>query len=172
LFAYENNLMTGTSLSPMVFDADAPLTRGMLAAILYRFAGEPDISGLENPFEDIAEDDWYYGAVIWAAHNGITEGDGGGLFNPGQNITREQIAVMIYRYAQASGLTLPEISGGADFFDAEEISDWAHDAVSAVRRAGIISGKPGGFFDPSGNAARAEAAAILLRFASQLIVES
>ncbi|MCL2099626.1 MAG: S-layer homology domain-containing protein [Oscillospiraceae bacterium] len=159
---YNLGIMSG--VNPGMFGPNSTLTRGMLVTMIYRHAGMPDISGLNNPFTDIPEGEWYTGAVIWAAHNGIIQGVGEDRFAPMQNITREQIAAVIFRYAEAAGFSLPENNGEPDFTDRRDISDWASDAVDAVFKAGIITGRPGGLFDPKNEVTRAEAAAILHRF--------
>ena len=165
MFTYKNGLMSGTSADPVTFSPNMTLTRGMLVTTLYRYSGCPDVSNFANPFGDVAAGLWYSDAVIWAAHNGIVQGVGGNLFAPEQNITREQIAVIMLRYAGAANKILPEIYQAAAFADGRAISDWADEAVMAIRGAGIIFGRPGNLFDPQGIATRAEASAILRRFA-------
>jgi hypothetical protein len=118
---------------------------------------------LANPFFDVPAGLWYSDAVIWAAGNGIVQGVGDNSFAPGEDITREQIAAIMVRYANAAGQTLPEASP-FDFADEETISGWAREAVKIIRQAGIIFGRPGNMFDPQSGVTRAEASAILRRF--------
>ena len=170
MFAYENGLMSGTGTDPMRFSPNMPLTRGTLVTALYRHAGAPDVSGFANPFSDVPEGRWYAGAAVWAANNGIVQGLGGGIFAPERSITREEIAVIMFRYANSAGKPLPYnpgadgFAGFADFADKEAVSEWAGEAAEIIRRAGVIVGRPGNLFDPQGSATRAEAAAILRRF--------
>jgi len=137
----------------------------MVATVLYRHAGQPDISGHTNPFTDVPEGKWYTDAAIWAAENGIAEGKGGGRFIPVENISRQQLARMFFNYYEFLG----EGPVGAwmihvDFEDVEEIADWAMTAVVYCYMRGVITGKPGNMFDPRGTATRAEFATMLLRF--------
>ena len=166
MYVYENGLMSGTGTEPMRFSPNMTLTRGMLVTVLYRHAGMPDISGIANPFDDADAGQWYTDAVIWAADRDIVQGIGGGRFAPEQNITREQIAVIMLRYANAADKILSDVyqEQVPVFADDEIISDWADEAVRAIRQAGIIFGRPDNMFDPQGNATRAEASAILRRF--------
>jgi uncharacterized repeat protein (TIGR02543 family) len=163
-YAYTNGLMVGTSANPMRFSPNAALTRGMVVTVLYRIAGSPDVSGLANPFNDVAADRWYTDAVIWAAANKIVSGYGNGKFGPDDNITREQMAVMIINYQKFSGKIPPDIVMDREFSDLNDISDWAKDSVNRLTMQGMISGKPGNLFDPAGEATRAEFAAMLHRF--------
>jgi hypothetical protein len=111
---------------------------------------------------------YYEVAVSWAAEKGIVAGYGNGLFGPDDNVTREQLAVIMYNYQQFSGLRPVESLPAKNFADGHLISDWAKTAVSSLTRQGVISGKPGDLFDPSGNATRAEYASILYRFLTSL----
>lgn len=170
MFTYKKGLMSGTNTNPMMFSPNMTLTRGMLVTTLYRKSGSPDVSGLTNPFSDVPAELWYADAVIWAAHNGIVQGVGGRRFDPDQSITREQIAVIMLRYAGAANQILPDVyEEDLVFADNAAVSDWASEAVKTIRQAGIIFGRPGNLFDPQGNATRAEAAAILRRFIESVI---
>ena len=167
-YVYQNNLMNGTSSSPMLFSPNAPLTRGMIVTILYRHAGSPSVSGLTNPFGDVPGGQWYTDAVIWAASNDIVLGIGDGLYAPDVNVTREQLAAIFYRYAQFPEGSTGSLDGALAFTDAASIADYARDAVLFCGNNGIITGKPGNLFDPQGNATRAEAAAMLNRVAESV----
>jgi len=165
IYVYDNGLMLGTSTTPMLFSPNATTTRGMIVTVLYRLAGSPDVSGLANPFSDVAAGQWYTDAVKWAADNGIVSGYGGGKYGPEDNITREQLAAILYRYLVQTGkgpqgAWLTQLG----FADAGKISDYAIEAVTFLNMKGIINGKPGNLFDPKGQATRAEAAAMLHRF--------
>ena len=170
-YVYQNGLMNGTSTSPMLFDPNGTLTRGMIVTILYRQAGSPSVSGLENPFSDVPGGQWYTDGVIWAADKGVVEGFGDGLYGPERNVTREQLAAILFRYAQFLG-KVPgnSLEGALSFADAASIADYAKDAALFCSNNGIITGKPGNLFDPQGNATRAEAAAMLNRFIESILM--
>ena len=161
---YGKGLMVGTSVKPMLFSPNTPLTRGMVVTVLYRMAGSPDTSGLTNPFDDVAAGQWYTDAVIWAAERGIVNGYGGGRYGPEDNVTREQLTVILNNYAGYAGISLPSSKSYTGFNDEEDIADYAKDAVESLFETGIIGGYPDGSFKPRGEATRAEFAAILQRF--------
>jgi hypothetical protein len=124
---------------------------------------EPEVTG-ENPFDDVPAGTWYTDAVIWAAENKIVEGYGNGKFGPSDDITREQLATILYRYAQTKGKGFT----GAwmfplNFPDAAEVSDWADEAMHWMVMNGVIQGKSGKLV-PQGGASRAEAATMIQRF--------
>jgi len=155
-------LMSGTAKEK--FAPSAELTRGMVATVLYRYSGSPDVSDIINPFEDVAAGMWYSDAVIWAAENGIVNGYGNDMYGPGDSITREQLTTIIYNYV----IYIGEGPEGAwmillGFEDLADISDWALESVVYCSMKGIITGKTGNRFDPKGNATRAEFAAVLQR---------
>ena len=164
IYSYANGLMVGTSTAPMLFSPNVKLTRGMVLQILYNIAGNPDTSGLCNPFDDVAERKWYSAAVNWAAASGIVSGHGNGKFGPDDNVTREQIAVMLHNYVKWKGVSLSTDSIAVSFVDESQVSSWALEAVRAAQLAGIFGGKPGNLFDPNALATRAEAAAVFARF--------
>ena len=150
------------------FAPDLALSRGMLAAVLYRLE-EPDAQNTEALFSDVTGGSWYGQGVAWAAEAGIVSGYGDGRFGPDDSITREQLAAMLFRYAQLLNMS----TGGRDsligFSDASSVSPWAQDAVAWAVDSGIISGLPDGTLAPAGTATRAEAAAMLQRFVSVLL---
>ncbi|MCL2336675.1 MAG: S-layer homology domain-containing protein [Firmicutes bacterium] len=162
-YVYDNKLMTGTGET--LFSPEISTTRGMIVTILYRQAGSPSVSGLENQFSDIAAGQWYTDAVTWAAKNNIVSGYGNNKFGPADNITREQLASILYRYEQFSGHTPSNTMADKQFADSNKISDYAKIPVNSLMIQGILSGKPGNLFDPQGMATRAEVAAMLHRFA-------
>ena len=164
MFVYTHGLMIGTSTQPMLFSPNAATTRGMIVTILYRMAGSPDVSGLANPFTDVAGDKWYSDAVIWAAANGIVNGYGDGKFGPEDSITREQLAVILNNYLKYAGLDLPIKTEYTGFDDDADIADYAVEAIEKLFSSGVIVGRPGNVLDPKGNATRAEMAAMLKRF--------
>jgi hypothetical protein len=164
MYAYANGLMAGTSTNPMRFSPNVPLTRGMIVTILYRHAGSPDVSDLPNPFDDVQGDIWYTNAVKWAAANGIVAGYGGGKYGPNDNITRQDLAAILHRYADFAGIPLPIARDYRSFLDDADIADYAKEAIEAFFRAAVINGYPDGGVHPKGEATRAEVAAMLMRF--------
>jgi hypothetical protein len=162
-YAYLNGLMVGTNSAPMRFSPDMPLTRGMIVAILYRHAGSPDVSGLASPFGDVSGDTWYADAVKWAVAKGIVAGYGDGTFGSDDDITRQDLAVMLHRYADFAGIPLPKAREYRHFLDEADIANYAKEAIEAFFRAAVMGGYPDGGVHPKGAATRAEAAAMLHR---------
>jgi|GEM_PF-443301 len=167
MYAYDNGLMTGTSADK--FSPNGNLTRGMAVTALYRAESAPAASGSENPFTDVKDGAYYAEAVRWAAENDIVTGIGGGLFEPNANITREQMAAILLRYANFTG----DGPVGAwairlDFTDLDQISDWAASGAMFCYMKGVITGKPGNLFDPKANVTRAEFATMLMRYQESL----
>lgn len=160
-YVLSNGLMAGMSRTE--FAPNGTVTRAMLVTILYRAAGAPDVSGLENPFSDIPAGTWYTDAIIWAANNAVVAGVGGGRYAPNQAITREQIAAILYRYSGS-----PAVQGGADgFVDADTVSAYARTAMIWAVSEGIIAGdiQQGRIcLAPRDNATRAQLAAMLTRY--------
>ena len=173
IFVYDKGLMTGTSTNPMLFSPNATLTRGMVVTVLYRMEGEPKVSSTSRTpnsrFTDVADGLWYSDAVAWAAANGIVSGYGDGKFGPNDNITREQMATIMYNYAKFAGHG-PQGAWAIrlDFADVGKISDWASEGAMYCYMKGIITGKPGNLFDPKAGATRAEFATVLMRFIEAL----
>ena len=147
--------------SDTTFSPDAQMDRSMLATVLWRMAGQPAASG-ESAFSDVSAGQWYSQAVSWAAAQGIVTGVEQGLFDPAGNVTREQLAVMLFRYAGGVSVEA-DLSG---FGDSGEISAWALEAMNWAVANGILSGDQNGRLDPGGAATRAEVATMLMRFAS------
>ena len=159
-FVYDNGLMKGTSET--TFEPETTLSRAMVAQILYNRAGKPDVSG-EAKFNDVPKDQWYYQAVQWAGEQGIVNGVGDGKFEPEADVTREQLAMMLYN-AQGKPEVDSSLSG---FEDTNTISDWAVNAVKWAVSEKIINGsKENGklYINPTGNATRAEAATMFTRY--------
>ncbi|MBE6997497.1 MAG: hypothetical protein E7427_04930 [Ruminococcaceae bacterium] len=160
-YVADQGLMNG--VADGLFDPNGTTTRGMIVTILYRLEGSPAVTG-ENPFTDVAAGQWYSDAVIWAAENKIVEGFEDGTFRPNEPITREQLAAILYRYAQSKGQGFTGLwSFQLDFPDAGDVSDWANEAMSWMVMNGVINGKDGRLV-PKGSASRAETAAMLMRF--------
>lgn len=164
-YVTEEGLMNGTSEEE--FAPEETLTRSMLVTVLYRAAGSPEVNK-SIPFSDVSADSYYAAAVSWAQQNGIVNGVTESEFDPEANITREQIATIIYRYANYMGY---DVSVGEDtnilsFEDAGDISEFAVEAMQYAVGAGLINGKSETTLNPQDNATRAEIAAILHRFLS------
>ena len=145
---------------------NANISRAEFVQVLYQYAGKPEVS-YSSKFSDVAESAWYAKAVIWASDNGIIAGKGNGLFDPSGAASREQIALMLYKFAIYKQLDV-EIMGGTqttidNFEDASKVSSWAKDALNWALAYGIMSGK-GTKLDPSGQARRSEFAAMLYQF--------
>ncbi|MCI7473188.1 MAG: S-layer homology domain-containing protein [Clostridiales bacterium] len=165
-WAYGNDLMNGTGET--TFAPNDRLNRAMLTAILYRLAGKPAVTGESKAFMDVVPDTWYTSSVAWASANGVVNGMGDGTFAPMDAITREQLAVMLYRYAQYIRLDTSAKGDLSKFTDGSQVSSWASEAMAWAVGTGMISGKTANIIDPSGTATRAETATILMRFAALL----
>ena len=162
VYAWENDLMTGTSAT--TFAPGVTTSRAMLATLLYRLEGEPVVNYAMS-FTDVAEGLWYSKAVRWAASEGVVNGVGdGSSFAPTGAITREQMAAMLYRYAQYKGYDVTGSAGLSGYADADSVSSWAEYAVAWAVDAGLISGVGNNTLNPQGSATRAEIATILMRF--------
>ena len=145
-----------------MFEPNAPITRGMFATVLYRIEDTPEVVG--SYFEDIKSGAYYEKAVIWAAKNEIVKGFSPREYAPDKKITREQMAAILFRYAQYKGITFDRKVEGKIFIDEMDISDYALDAVSFCTKTGIILGREGNQFMPAKDATRAETATIFMRF--------
>ena len=161
-YVFEKGLMIGTAADE--FSPESTLTRAMIVTILYRNAGEVDVSKLDNPFNDVEEGQWYADAVKWGAENGIVEGYGNGLFGTHDAVTKEQLAAIIYRTQQAAGKQPPDILTDYEYPDWNQISDWAKNSVKALAMQGLFRDIPGSDFRPQASVARAEVASILYRY--------
>ena len=166
-YVYRNGLMSGTSGS--TFSPDAAITRAQLVTILWRMAGSPQVNYLMD-FDDVSQDAYYTEAVRWAASEGIAGGYGNGLFGSDDPITREQMAAILYRFAQHMGydVSIGEDTNILSYTDAPDVSGYAVAALQWACGAGIIRGTgDGSTLTPQGGATRAQAAVILTRFCAQ-----
>ncbi len=156
-FTVDRGLFNG--MTPTIFGPENPMTRGMLATVLYRLEKEPGttVTGL---FSDVAGGEYYARAIAWAAFQGVVGGYGNGLFGPNDDITREQLAVMLWRYSGSPAATHKELH----FADVDQTSDWAIEAMRWAVENGIINGHNDGRLDPQGQATRAQVAAMLMRY--------
>ena len=145
------------------FAPNNTLTRAMLVTVLYRNAGEPAVNK-SIPFADVDMGSWYANAVVWAKQNGIVNGVNETDFAPDANITREQIATIMFRYAQFKGMDALTLEENLHFEDSNEISEYAVSAMNWAVGTGLMKGKSDTTLNPLDNATRAEIAAILQRF--------
>ncbi|MCL2365842.1 MAG: S-layer homology domain-containing protein [Oscillospiraceae bacterium] len=163
LFSFANNLMGPTSVDPMAFSPNMNLNRAMIVTILHRREGMPTPLSAVNPFSDVPSGQWFTEAVIWAAENGIVTGFDG-RFNPGANISRQDLAVVLMRYADFRDFSLPTVTTYTPFADEQRISGYAREAIRDAVESGIITGRSGNIFAPLENSTRAETAMMLYRF--------
>lgn len=158
-------LFSGTSDTS--FSPDAPMTRAMLVTVLHRLSGNVAYGVGTDSFADVPEDIWYQDAVGWAKTLMITSGTGSG-FSPNENITREQLVTMLYRYAQAIGVDYGNGTSIAYFSDSGDVASYAIEAMQWAVAERFVNGVGNNRLDPSGNATRAQVAAILVRFVDYL----
>ena len=166
-YVYDKGMMTGVSADR--FAPASTTTRGMIVTILYRLENEPAVSG-DLPFTDVERGAWYANAVAWAAANDIVNGTSATTFAPNSPITREQMATMLYRFAQYKGMdavTLQENLTG--YPDGDQVSDYAIPAMNWAVGQGLIAGMENGTLVPQGSATRAQVATILMRFCENVM---
>ena len=159
-YAYETGLMDGVGGNR--FAPNSETTRAQLVTILYRLAGQPAVSG-DLPFPDVESGTWYTDAVAWAAQNGIVNGVSDTEFAPGDDITREQLVTVLYRYAESKGYDVSASADLSGYPDAGQVQDYAQPAMAWAVAEGIVEGVDG-TLNPAGNATRAQIATILMRF--------
>lgn len=163
-FMYMNDIIKGNNTkNPKLFGPGAKMTRAMLVTVLYRAAGEPSVTGITNKFTDNKQGKYYYNAVLWASNKGIVNGATATTFDPDGNITREQIAAILYRYAGSPSVT-GSLSG---YSDQAQVSSFAVTAMQWAVGSGIITGVTSGgktTLSAKGNATRAQVAVMLHRF--------
>ena len=160
-YAYENGIMDGVGGNR--FAPNSETTRAQLVTILYRMEGQPAVSG-DLPFTDVEAGTWYTNAVVWAAQNGIVNGVGDDTFAPGNDLTREQLVTILYRYAESKGYDVSASADLAGYPDGEEIQAYAREAMAWAVAENIIQGMEDDTLKPAGNASRAQIATILMRF--------
>ena len=160
-YAYENGLMDGVGGNR--FAPNSATTRAQLVTILHRMEGQPAVSG-DLPFTDVEAGTWYTNAVVWAAQNGIVNGVGDDTFAPGNDLTREQLVTILYRYAESKGYDVSASADLAGYPDGEEIQAYAREAMAWAVAENIIQGMEDDTLKPAGNASRAQIATILMRF--------
>ena len=165
-FAVSNGLFNG--IDEVTFAPGASMTRAMLVTVLYRLEGQPAVYG-GSAFADVAAGQWYTDAVIWATRNGIVNGLGNGKFGTNDNVTREQMAAILYRYAQNCGYDTTARANLNGYTDAAKISAYAQEAMSWANAMGLINGRTATALAPTGTATRAEVAAIFHRFVENIV---
>ena len=163
-YMLDNEMMNGTSAT--TFGPNTTTTRGMIVTILYRLEGEPDATA--SSFTDVASNMYYADAINWAAANGIVNGITTTTFGPDNAITREQMAAILYRYAQYKGYDVTASNNLGSYTDASQISAYATTAMQWANAEGLITGNTTTTINPIGNATRAELATILMRFCENI----
>ena len=162
VYVYRKGYMDG--MSSTRFGGELNTTRGQIVTILWRLTGEPRATK-RNPFTDVSSSQYYYDAISWAYDAGVVDGFDAHTFKPDQNVTREQLAAILYRYAEYMNLSTSGSAYLAKYRDADKIANWAYDAMAWANYRGLINGTSATRIDPKGYATRAQIAAILHRFA-------
>ena len=162
VYVYRKGYMDG--MSSTRFGGELNTTRGQIVTILWRLTGEPRATK-RNPFSDVSSSQYYYDAISWAYDAGVVDGFDAYTFKPDQNVTREQLAAILYRYAKYMNLSTSGSAYLAKYRDADKIANWAYDAMAWANYRGLINGTSATRIDPKGYATRAQIAAILHRFA-------
>ena len=165
-YVYEKGMMAGTAAD--VFAPNATTTRAMIVTILYRLEGSPAVTGT-SAFVDVPAGQWYTDAVNWAAANQIVKGTSATTFAPNDSITREQMAAILYRYAQYKGYDVTKKADLSGYSDNSQISAYAKDALAWANAAKLINGVTNTTLAPQGNATRAQVSAILHRFCDGVV---
>ena len=165
VYVYEQKLMSGVSETE--FAPQTSLTRAMLAQVLYNMENQPEAT-TTGAFTDVPDYQWYANAVNWAASENIVAGMGDGIFVPNSPVTREQMAAILYRYAQYKGYDTTKTADISDFTDGNKTSAWAVPAMQWAVGTGLISGQGDGILAPNGTATRAEVAQILMNFCENI----
>lgn len=168
-WAYDNilsavNMGLFTGVSDTEFAPNKTATRAMFVTVLGRLAEVSTSKTGDNKFIDVKNNDYFYPYVMWAVENGVVSGLSDSKFGSSNNITREQMAVMLYNFAKSQSIELSNIYSGSNFKDAGKISSWAVESVNALVKAGILNGRDNGNFDPKGTATRAEIATMFVKF--------
>ena len=161
VYAYQNELMNGVGGNR--FAPNSETTRAQLVTILYRLEGGPTVSG-DLPFTDVESGTWYTDAILWAAQNNIVNGVSDTEFAPGDDLTRQQLVTILYRYAESKGYDVSASADLSGYPDAGQVQDYAQPAMAWAVAENIIQGMEDGTLKPAGNASRAQIATILMRF--------
>jgi len=180
-WVHQSGIMNGVSATS--FSPDEPLTRAMFAQLMYNYAGalgirdtadeeDPANAAETNPFIDVPEDAWYYDAVVWAASQNIIRGYGDGLFGPDDDVTREQIMLLLFNYADFLKIDTNERADLSEFSDESDISEWALEAVRFMVAKNVVRGRTDTTIEPLGSATRAEVATIIKNFDEKVYTSS
>jgi len=161
-YAYSYGMFNGTTAT--TFEPNANMNRAMFVSVLARIAGVTVDNTVATKFSDVPANKWYTGAVKWASDNGIVTGKTETTFAPLDNITREQMCALIVRFATYANITLKADGEAENFTDADKISGYAKEAVTACQKAGLVNGMGDGTFAPKGKATRAQVSKILAYF--------
>lgn len=164
-YVVERGMMSGTASN--TFSPDTKLNRAMIVQVLYNMEGTPSTTSAD--FKDVPTSQWYARAVYWAANNGLVSGYSDGKFGPTDNVTREQMAVILYNYAKSKGYDISASGSLSGFNDGSRVSSWAKTAMQWAVGANLLSGKGEGMLDPTGTATRAEVAQILMNFSMRIV---
>lgn len=164
-YMLDNKMMNGVTAT--TFEPNMTTTRGMIVTILHRLEGEPDAAA--SSFTDVAPNMYYADAVAWAQANNIVNGVTDTTFAPDNPITREQMASILYRYAQFKGYDVTSNNDLSGYADAAQISAYAASAMRWANAEGLITGNTSTTINPKGNATRAEVATILMRFCENIV---
>jgi len=166
-FVSSHELFIGVSETE--FAPNLPMTRAMMVTVLYRLEGSPESEGL-TAFDDVDSGAWYGKAVEWANRSGVVKGYDDKTFGTDDKITREQMAVMFYRYAQYAGMNTTATKDlTSSFPDGKEVSEWAQEAMSWCAAVGLFKGDDTGALRPQNNATRAEVATLFMRMVELMV---
>jgi hypothetical protein len=171
-YALEKGYYSGTGET--TFEPDNTMTRAMFVAVLFRMDGADSSGYTKQVFDDVAAGQWYSSAVEWASENGIVSGIGDGRFDPDGEITREQMAAVMYRYAKYRGIdtSVTDTSVFNTFTDSGTVSDWAKEPMTWAAGTGLINGMGNGRLEPLGNSTRAQVAQVIMNFSTGVLNES
>jgi hypothetical protein len=160
-YCIEMGYMDGTGTN--TFEPETATTRAMIVTVLWRIEGEPEVEDTTT-FKDVKSGTWYSTAVAWASQNKIVEGYSSTQFGPEDEITREQFATILFRYANYKGYDTSHVGDIDSFVDAEHVSSYAEAAMIWANGAGLMNGREGNAIAPKGSAKRSEAATLIYRF--------
>ncbi len=164
-YVYANNMMAGTDTT--IFSPNVTTNRAMIVTILHRLDGKPTATA--SNFIDVEQNQYYTNAVAWASANGIVSGYGNGNFGPNDTITREQMAAILYRYAQYKGYDTTQKNNLSNYIDAKDINAYAVEALQWANQVGMITGVTDTTLVPNGSATRAQVSSILMRFCENIV---
>lgn len=164
-YCVEKGLMNG--IGNNLFDPTGNLSRAMMVQVLYNMEGRPAYT-TDKSFDDVASGQWYYDAVLWAAENDIVNGYPGNVYGPNDDITREQMAAILYRYAQFKGIDVSAQGDLSKFTDGDSVSSWAVEEMQWAVAVGLMQGY-NNMLEPLDTATRAEVAQVFLNYCTKII---